>query len=94
MTQRAEAPVRSVLCARFGRRYMTVLEGHRTDAQLMAEISEERIRQDEIDDEIRNPESSISLGYCVIAGDRPFPTARYLVALDLLREAQSAGAAS
>lgn len=72
-----------VLRNRYGIKYMTILEGDRTDAAIMLELAELRRDQDEIDDELHDPESSISLGYCIIAGDRPRPTAAYLVAREL-----------
>lgn len=82
-----------VLRNRYGAKYLTIIEGDRTDARIMAEIAELRALEDEIDEELRDPGSSISQGYVLIAGERPFPTARYLVTLDLMRDASCEGSA-
>ena len=71
--------IESMLRDHFGDAYMTVLLGDRADAQIMMTLAEVRQREDEIDEELRDPESAICMGYAVIAGERSVPTARYLL---------------
>lgn len=71
------------LRSHFGARYMTVLEGDRTDAAIMLELAELRRYEDELEEEImeefRDPESAVSRGYVVcVVGERSRPTAAYL----------------
>ena len=76
----------AVLRRRFGWRYMLMLEADRTDAAIMAELSELRQVEEKLDEELRDPESDVSLGYVYIAGERPFPTASHHVHLSLREE--------
>jgi len=71
--------VQDTLRAAYGSAYLTVLEGDRTDAAIMLALAELRIHEDEIDDELRDPDSPVSQGYACIAGNRPCPTAEYHV---------------
>lgn len=70
--------VSDILRSHYGAKYMTVLEGDRTDAAIMLELAELRRDEDELDEEFRDPESAISKGYVYVAGERPCPTAMYL----------------
>lgn len=78
--------VQDILRATYGAQYMTVLEGDRTDYTIMLELAELRVYEDEIDDELRDPESAVSQGYACIAGSRPMPTAEYHVFQQLRAE--------
>lgn len=72
----------TVLREHFGAAYMTALEADRRDAALMIELAELRVHEDQIDDELRDPESAVCQGYAVIAGERSYPTAKFLVDRD------------
>lgn len=67
--------VQDVLRAAYGTGYMTVLEGDRTDAVIMLELAELRRHEDDIEEEIRDPERN---QYMYIVGERSRPTAAYL----------------
>jgi len=67
--------VLDILRSHYGAKYMTVLEGDRTDAAIMLELAELRIYEDEIEEELRDPERN---QYVYIVGERSRPTAAYL----------------
>lgn len=60
---------------RYGVKYMTILEGDRTDAAIMLMLAELRRDEDEIEEELRDPERN---RYLYICGERSRPTAAYL----------------
>jgi hypothetical protein len=60
---------------RYGAKYMTILEGDRTDAAIMVMLAQLRQYEDEIEEELRDPERN---QYVYIVGERPRPTAAYL----------------
>lgn len=64
-----------ILRSHYGAKYMTVLEGDRTDAAIMLELAELRRDEDEIEEELRDPERN---QYAYVAGERGRPTAAYL----------------
>lgn len=88
MSQRARDSVAWTLRNRFGRKYMSILEGDRVDAAIMLELAQLRRDEDEIDEEMCDPERN---KYVYTAGERPLPTARYHVLLELRRAAEQPG---
>jgi hypothetical protein len=64
-----------ILRSHYGAKYMTVLEGDRTDAAIMLALSELRRDEDEIEEELRDPERN---QYVYVVGERSRPTAAYL----------------
>lgn len=68
--------VRAVLRDHYGARYMTVLEGDRTDAAIMQMLAELRVDEDRFEEELRDPERN---QYVYVVGERSRPTAAYLV---------------
>lgn len=83
------SPLQAVLRNHYGPGYVTVLEGDRADAVIMAELAELRQREEKIDEELRDPESAVSMGYACIAGERPLPTASYHVYLELVNASEA-----
>lgn len=63
------------LRSHYGVSYMTVLEGDRTDAAIMLMLAEMRRYEDDIEEELRDPERN---QYLYIVGERSRPTAAYL----------------
>jgi hypothetical protein len=66
--------VLEILRGRYGAKYMTVLEGDRTDAAIMLELAELRRDEDEFEEELSDPERN---QYVYVVGERSRPTAAY-----------------
>lgn len=71
--------LRRVLKDQFGATYLLMLEADRTDAAIMQCLAELRVYEDDIEEELRDPDRS---EYLYIVGERSRPTAAYLVERD------------
>jgi hypothetical protein len=49
------------------------------DYEVMRNLERLRLYEDEIEEELRDPQSAVSQGYALIAGQRARPTARSLI---------------
>ncbi len=56
-----------------------MLHAHNGDYELMLDLEKLRRYEDDVEEELRDPDSALNQGCCVIVGERSRPTARSLI---------------